>query len=168
VKVGRVEVDVGELDVVQPARPERGHDLIETGADPRDLRLGHPRVDAEGGDQVVDGAGGDAADVGLHDDCVERLVDAAARFEDDREVRPLAQLRDPQLDVAGLGGQQPVTCAVALGGPGIGAFVSGSADPLGRLGLDQLLHHHPHRLADQVDAFAGAKRLEQLGHGRLG
>jgi hypothetical protein len=108
VEVGRVEVDVGELDVVQPARPECGDDLIEAGADPRDLRLGDPRVDAEGGNQVVDGPSRDAADVGLHDDCVQRLVDAAAGLEDDREVRPLPQLRDPQLHVAGLGGQQPV------------------------------------------------------------
>jgi hypothetical protein len=39
---------------------------------------------------------------------------------------------------------------------------------LSGLGLDQLLHHHPDRLPDQIDTLAGAERLEQLGHGRLG
>jgi hypothetical protein len=34
VEVGRVEIDIGELGVVQPAFPEGGHDLIEAGADP--------------------------------------------------------------------------------------------------------------------------------------
>jgi hypothetical protein len=38
---------------------------------------------------------------------------------------------------------------------------------LGRLGLDQLLQHQAHGLLDQVQASGGAKRLQQLGHGRL-
>ena len=50
----------------------------------------------------------------------------------------------------------------------LGALVAGGADPLGRLGFDQLLHHHPDRLADQIHAVTGTERLEQLGHGRLG
>src|SRR3954453_21258634 len=65
-QVGGVEVDVGELGVVQPAGPERGDDLVEAGADPGHLGLGDPGVDAQRGDQVVDAAGRDAADVGLH------------------------------------------------------------------------------------------------------
>lgn len=39
-------------------------------------------VSAPGGlDRVVDGAGGDAVDAGLHDDRVEGLVDAAAALQ---------------------------------------------------------------------------------------
>ena len=70
-----------------------------------------PDVDTERGDQVVDGAGGHAVDVGLHHDGVERLVDPPARLEDAREERALAQLRDAQLDVAGLGRHQPRTAS---------------------------------------------------------
>jgi len=58
--------------------------------------------------------------------------------------------------------------AVAFGGPGLAALVLRHADPLGRFGLDQLLHDHPDRLADQINAFTGAERPEQLGHGRMG
>jgi hypothetical protein len=34
VEVGGVEVDVGELDVIQPSGAERADDLVEPGADP--------------------------------------------------------------------------------------------------------------------------------------
>ena len=34
VEVGGVEVDVGELDVIQAAGAERADDLVEPGADP--------------------------------------------------------------------------------------------------------------------------------------
>ena len=154
--------------MVKSPGPKRGDDLIQAGANPRHLRLRDPRIDAEGSDQVVDGPGGDPADVGLHHHRIQRLVDAAAWFEDDRKERPLPQLRDPQLHVAGLGDQQP-------GGASRCARWSGSrcagnerrrpvvgpdplpADPLGCLGFNQLLHHHPNRLSDQIDTFAGPK-----------
>src|SRR3954452_2160254 len=168
VEVGGVEVDIRERGVVQPPLAEGGDDLVEAGADPGHLRLGDPRVDAQRGDQVVDAAGRDAADVGLHHHRIQRLVDAAAGFEDDREERPLPQLRDAQLHVTGLGGQQPVTCAVAFSGPGVGALILPGADPLGRLGFDQLLHDHPDRLADQIVTLPGAKGVKELGLGRLG
>jgi hypothetical protein len=42
------------------------------------------------------------------------------------------------------------------------------ADHLGRLGLDQGLEHELHTLADDVDVAAGADRVEQAGHVRLG
>ena len=120
------------------------------------------------GDQVVDGSGGDAVHVGLHHHRVERLVDPTPRFEDDREERPLAELRDAELDVTGLSGQQPLPGAVAVGDPGLGALVAAGADALGGFDFDELLHDHPDRLADQVDTVTGAERLEQLRHGRLG
>jgi hypothetical protein len=40
VEVGRVEVDVGEPDVVQDPSAERSDHFVETSADPRDLGLG--------------------------------------------------------------------------------------------------------------------------------
>ena len=81
---------------------------------------------------------------------------------------PFAQLGDPQPDVAGLGGDQPRTRAVAVGHPLLGAFVAAGADPLGRFGFNQFLHHHPDRLTDKIHAVTGAERIEQLGQGRLG
>jgi hypothetical protein len=78
--VGGVEKEAGEPDVIQGPAPERVELFVEAGADPRHLALGYAGVRAEGFDQVVDGAGGDSVDVGLHDDCVEGLVDAAPAF----------------------------------------------------------------------------------------
>jgi hypothetical protein len=42
VEVGRVEVDVGELDVIQRPRAERTDRLVELLADPGDLGLAVP------------------------------------------------------------------------------------------------------------------------------
>ena len=126
-----------------------------------------PDVDAERVDQVVDRAGRHPVDVGLHHHRVQGLVDPPARLEDRREERALAQLRDAQLDVTGLGRQQPRPGPVAVGDPGVGALVAAGADLLGRFDLDQLLQHHPHRVADQIDTLTGTERVQQLGHGRL-
>jgi hypothetical protein len=99
-------------------------------------------------------------DVGLHHHRVQRLVDAAAGLEGDREERPLAQLRDPQLDVAGLGGQHPAPVAVALSDTVIGELIQCGADPFGGLELDQLLERDADRIADQIHAITGTERLE--------
>ena len=48
-----------------------------------------------------------------------------------------------------------------------GAFVSGGADVVGDFELDQLLHHETHGVADQIDAVAGAERVEKFGQGML-
>ena len=53
VEVGRVEVDVGELDVIQPPGAERFDGLIQPGTDPGDLRLRDPRIDAHRLDEIV-------------------------------------------------------------------------------------------------------------------
>ncbi len=107
-------------------------------------------------------------DIGLHHHRIQCLVDAAARLEDHREERAPAQLGNPQADVAGLGGDQPWTRAVAVGHPLLGALVAAGSDPLGSFGFDQFLHHHADRLTDQIDAVTGTERIEQLGQGRLG
>lgn len=107
-------------------------------------------------------------DVGLHHDRVQRLVDAAAGLEDDREERALAQFRDPQLDVAGLRGQRPRPVAVAFGHAVLGALVGCCADAFGGFEFDQLLQRDPDGVTDEVDAVPGTERLEELGQGRLG
>lgn len=68
-------------------------------------------------------------------------------------------------DVTRLGGDQPRTGAVALGHPLRCALVAAGADPLDGFGFgfDQVLHHHPDRLTDEIDAVTGVERLEQLG-----
>ena len=155
-QVGRIEVDVREAGVVQPSRAEGGHHLVQAGADARDLRFGDARVDPECSDQVVDGAGGHASDVGLHHHGVQRLVDTPAGLEDQREERTLAQLRDSQVDVTGLRGQHPWPRTVALVGAGLGPLVTGGTDELRGFGLDEFLQYRADRLADQIDRLAGA------------
>jgi hypothetical protein len=88
---------------------------------------------------VVHAAGGDAVYVGLHHHRVQRLVDSSAGFEDRGVERVLAQFRDPQLDVAGLGGHQPGPGPVALGGAGLGAFIAAGADLFGGFGFRSVL-----------------------------
>lgn len=106
-------------------------------------------------------------DVDLHDHRVQGLIDPPPRRQDAREERPGPQLGHRQLDVAGVGGQQPRPGPVAFGGAGLGALVAGGADRGGRLGVDQLLHRDADTLPDEVDALAGAEHLEQLRQGRI-
>jgi hypothetical protein len=84
------------------------------------------------------------------------------------EERPLAEFGDPQLDVAALGAQQSFPRTIAFGNPILGALIAPGADPLGRLGFDQFLHHDPYRIANKIHAITGTERLEQFRHGRLG
>ena len=97
----------GNDGVVQRPAAERLHLLVQAGADPAHLRLGDARLDAQRLDQVVDRPGRDPVDVGLHHHRIKGLVDPPPRLEDRREERPSAQLRDPQLDITGLGRHQP-------------------------------------------------------------
>jgi hypothetical protein len=79
----------------------------------------------------------------------------------------VGQLGDLQLDVTSLSGQQTRPVTVALIGARVAAFVAAGADVLGGFELDQFLHHHAHGVTDQVDAVAGAQRVEKFGQGRL-
>ena len=167
-QVGRIEVDVGERGVVQRAGAERTHGLVELLADPGHLGLADPRIGAQRDHEVVNAARGDAVDVGLHHHRIQRLVDPSPRLEDRGKERALAQLGDPDLDVAGLGGQQLGAGAVAFGDTILGALVALGADHAGGFELDELLQDGADRLADHVDTVAGVERLEELGQGRLG
>jgi hypothetical protein len=105
--------------------------------------------------------------ISLHHHRQQGPVDAAARLQQRREERPLAQLGDPQLHVAGLGRQQPGPGAVAVGRAAGRSLIAVSADLLGGLSLDQGLPHQRERLADDVQVAAGAQCIQQLRQGRL-
>src|SRR3546814_2810208 len=68
----------------------------------------------------------------------------------------LAQLGDAQLDIAGLGGQQAWAVTVAFGETILGTLIAASADVLDRFGLDHLLQHQLHGIADQIHAEIGS------------
>ena len=153
--------------MIEAAIPELGHRLVQLGADAADLALGHAGVDAQGSDQVVDLAGRHPVHEGLHDHRPQSPVDAPAGLQQGREEAAVAQLGDGQLDVAGLGRQQPHPVAVALVGAGVGALVAGGADHLGGLQVDEGLEHELHRLAHEVQVAARAEGVEKFGQGRL-
>src|SRR5664280_3235904 len=71
-----------------------GVDLrVETGTDPGDLALAQVD-DPEGADELFHPARADPADVRLLDDREERPLGPPPRFEQAREVRPVAELGD--------------------------------------------------------------------------
>lgn len=84
----RIGEHVRKLGVGQRALAERGHFVVEAGADAGDLGLGNARGHAKGVDEVIDRARGHSVNVGLHHHCVQGLVDTAASFEQAREGRP--------------------------------------------------------------------------------
>jgi len=165
--VRRVEEDVREGRVAEGPVAELGHDRVELGADPADLALADPGIDAQGGDEVVDLARADPVDVGLHDDRPQSPVDPPARLEQGRKERPGPELGDAQLDVAGLRAQEPTAAAVAVGRPAVGPLIACGAYRLVGLELDELLEDEGHRVAHDVGTAAGADGVEQLGQGRL-
>jgi hypothetical protein len=144
VEVGGVEEHVRERGVVQRAATERRDLLVQAGADPRHLRLGDARPDPECGHEVVDRAGRHPVHPRFHHHRIQGLVDPAAALQDDREERPLTQLRDRQLHIPGLGGDHLRAGAVAVSGAAIGAFVATGADVLSCVDLDQVLHDQTH------------------------
>jgi hypothetical protein len=147
--VGGVEEEVGQADVVQWPGAEGAQLFVELSADSGDLTFRYPGVGAEGFDQVVDGAGGDAVDVCLHDDRVEGLVDAPAAFEEAGEEASGPLFRDGEFQVAGLCGHGLLAVAIAPGGAGVGVLTPFGADFCGGLGLDQFLKQPFGDLADE-------------------
>ena len=81
-----------------------------------------PDADAERLDEVVDLAGRHAVHVGLHHHREQRPVDPAAPLQQRREERSLTQLRDLQLDIAGL-----ASTTTAVGARCAGSCASRSA-----------------------------------------
>jgi hypothetical protein len=105
--------------------------------------------------------------IGLHHHRQHGPVDAAARLQQRGEERSLPQLGDLELDIAGLGRQQPGAAAVAVGGPGGCALVAPSTDLLGGFGLDQRLEHQRQAFTDHIKIAASAQCIQQLRQGRL-
>jgi hypothetical protein len=68
-----------------------------------------------GRDQIVDRTSGDPVHPRLHHYRIQGLIDASGPFQDDGKERALPQLRDPQLDISGLGRDQLRPRPVALG-----------------------------------------------------
>jgi hypothetical protein len=79
--VGRVEEHVGKLLLGKGAVAERADLGVEIRADPAHLGFGDAGVGAQRFDQVVNLAGGDAVQVGLHHDREQRLVHPSAAFQ---------------------------------------------------------------------------------------
>jgi hypothetical protein len=92
--------------------------------------------------------------VGLHDDRVQGPIDPAAPLEQRGEEAARAQLRNGQVQVAGLGGERLVAVAVAQGHAGVGVLVPPRADRDGGLGLDQLLEHPLGHRPDEFESVA--------------
>ena len=148
--VGGVEEHIGVGDLGQGPVAECADLLVEVRADPGDLGLGDPGVSTQCLDQVIDLAGRDAVQVGLHHHREQRLVDPAPALEQRGEERPAAELGDPQLQISRGRGQGPWSASVALSGPLIGAFPGPSTNHAGQLGVDQRLVDRLGRSADPV------------------
>jgi hypothetical protein len=79
--VGRVEEDVGEVLGGKSAVTKLDDFRIQARADAGYFGLRYPGVRTECFDEIIDLAGGDAVDVGLHHDREQCLVDAAAALQ---------------------------------------------------------------------------------------
>ena len=151
--VGGVEPEVWPVAFDRPSE-EGVHPLVDLAAEAGDLALADP-VHPYGSHQVIDGAGGDALDVGFLDDGRQRLLGHAARFEEARKVAAAAQLGDAQLHGAGPGLPVPISVAVALVGPLGAALVgTGAAE---RVGLE--LHE---AFGGKADHLAQERRIGAL------
>ena len=151
--VGGVDEHVGELALEGPVA-ERLELGVELSADPRHLGLGDAAVGPQRLDQVVDLAGADTVDVGLHHHCEQGPVDPPAPLEDRREEAPGPQLRDLDGDVTCGGGDQLGAVPVALRGAGLRPLAMGGADEVGGLQLDELLEHPGQARADRFGDVA--------------
>jgi hypothetical protein len=109
----RVEGHVGVGAAVERAGAEVLDDLVEALRQPGDLALRHP-LDPELLHQLLDPTRGDAGEVRVGDHRHERLLRPPARLQQPlRKVRPLAQLRQRELDRADPGVPIPLPITVA-------------------------------------------------------
>ena len=139
--------------------------LVQAGAQPRHLVLGHAHPELL--DYPVDLARGDAVDVGLLDDRDQRLLGAPARLQKRRKVsRARPQPGDRQLQLAHARVPRPLPVAIApRRAPLRRALAELGAHDRGDLGLHQLGHHQPHRLADHVGMLARHQLVDRLRSG---
>ena len=83
---------------------ELGHLRLQAHADPRHRGLRNVGLGNECIKQIVDFAGWGATDASLHHHREQRLVAVAAALRQRWEKRPVPQLRDPEVQVPGRGG----------------------------------------------------------------
>lgn len=160
-----VEPQVRIALVGQRAVAERLDLGVERGADAADLAPAE-RGDAERVDEVLDPARADAQHVGLLDDRQEGPLGPPARFEQRREVRPVADPRDGQFERAHPGVPAPLAVAVPAGQPAlrIAFAVRHPGEPC-HLGFHHRLGQHPHTLAQEIDVAVGDRLAHRLEHG---
>ena len=122
--------------------------------------------------QLVDPAGRHAADPGLLDHRDQRLLGGLARLQERREVRPLPQLRDAQLERAEPRVERAVAIAVAVIQPIAAALVPAGADQPFDIGFHQDLQHRLRHGSQEIAVAALLQQLDQrhsvLGHRVLG
>jgi len=153
-EVGGIEVDVGVTALLERPVQEGLHLHVDLSADAAHLGSGDAALNAQCRHQGIDLAGGDAADVRLHHDAVEGLIDAAAGLEDRGQVAARAQHGDHQVDVSHLGGQVPRPVAIAVAESLVTALVALGAEHGSNLQLDQLLQAVADDLRDQLPGRA--------------
>ena len=115
--VGGVHEHIGEDLPGQRPVPEGCQLAVQVGADAADLALADAAVSTQGADQVVDLAGADPVQIGVHHHREQGLVDPAATLQQAGEERPGGQLGNPQLQIPCRGRRQPRPVPVALGQP---------------------------------------------------
>jgi len=153
VDVGGFEVHAGVTALQWPVQ-EGLHLHVDVGADAAHLGSGDAALHAQSCHQGIDLAGGDAADVGPHDDAVEGLIDAAAGLQDQGQVAAAAQLWDLEIDVVHLGGEHARPVAVAVTKPILTALVAIGTEHGGNLQFDQLLQAVADLLRDELPSSA--------------
>ncbi len=146
--VGGVDPQVGPV-ALDRAIEECPHALVDLLAEPAHLAL-RDAPHAERLDEVVDGAGRDALDVGLLYDSGECLLGEPSRLQEAREVRALAQLRNAQLDRPGAGLPGALPIAIALRQTLCALLAVAGSGQAGHLHLHQALGRKADHLPQQV------------------
>jgi len=169
-EVGGVEPEIRPLALDRPV--EEGIDpLVDVLAQLGDLAL-RDAGQAHRLHQLVDAAGRHAADPSLLDHRDQRLLGGLARLEERREVRPLAQLRDAQLERSEARVEAALAVAVAVIEPIGAALVPAGADQPFDIGFHQDLQHCLRHGSQEIAVAALLQQLGQrhsvIGHRVLG
>ena len=153
-EVGGVQVDIGVAAALQRPAQEGLHLLVDLLTDTAHLGLGDAALRAQRRHQGIDLPGGDATDVGLHDHCVQGLIDPAAGLEYRGEKAAGSQFWDLQREIPHLGGQGAGPVTVAVAESLLAALMAVGTQKGSDLQLDQLLQAACGQLGDQFTGTA--------------
>ncbi|MBB5643408.1 hypothetical protein BJ997_003956 [Cryobacterium roopkundense] len=162
-----VEEHIGVARHAEITSTERGHFPVEIGANPGYFGLGDAGVGGKGFDQVVNFPRRDAVEVSLPYDGEQGLVNTSATLEESGKERPLPQLGDLEIQVAGRRREDARAGAVALVGAVLGAFETAGADVRGGLGVDEFLVERFGHRSDSVGDVGELEFREEREQGRL-